>query len=72
MPADDIVGDWQEPLVRAVAALDPGLFAQARDPLVGTRGRVARFTGPSIVEATRVDVVAPAKERAKQPDLGIG
>jgi hypothetical protein len=41
MPANDVVGDRQEVTMRAYRALDPRLFANAPDPLVGTRRRVA-------------------------------
>lgn len=41
MAANDIVGDRQESTMRAFRALDARLFADAPDPLVGTRRRVA-------------------------------
>lgn len=41
MPANDVVSDRQEVTMRAYRALDLRLFANAPDPLVGTRRRVA-------------------------------
>ena len=71
MPANDLVGDGQEVLIRTCGAFDPGLLAQARRPFVATRGRISRLAGLAILEAARIDIVSSAKERAKQGDLGL-
>ncbi len=55
-----------------VGALDLGLLAQAAGPLVGARGLIAGLAGLAALEATRINIVASAKERAKQGDLGFG
>ena len=72
MPTDDIVGDGQKTLVRTDGALDPGFLANARNPLVATSGRITRLASSATLEAARIDVVASAKERAKQVNLGAG
>jgi hypothetical protein len=70
MPTDDIVGDGQKTLVRTDGALDAGFHANARNPLVATSGRITRLASSATLEAARIDVVASAKERAKQVNLG--
>ena len=72
MPANDLVGDGQEVLIRTCRAFDPGLLAQARHPFVATSGCISRLAGLAILEAARIDIVSSAKERAKQSDLGLG
>ena len=71
MPANHIVGDGKEAAMRAFGALDLGLLAQAPRPLVGTRRLIAGLAGLATLEATRIDIVASTKERAKQGDLGL-
>src|SRR3972149_355698 len=41
VPADDVLGHREEPLVRAPAALDAGLLADATPPLARAGGGVA-------------------------------
>ena len=73
MASHNLIGDRHECLVRAVAALDPRLLADAANPFVVARGRVARLTGLRVFPPAGEDVVATPKERTKQGDLfGIG
>jgi hypothetical protein len=66
------VGDGKKAAMRASGAFDLGLLAQASRPFVGTRGLIAGFAGLVALEATRIDIVASTKKRAKQTDLGFG
>jgi hypothetical protein len=53
-----------------LGAFDAGLLADAAHPLVGARRRVTGPTCLAALKSTRVDVVAPAKERPEEGDLG--
>lgn len=55
--------------MRAHRALDSGLLADARHPLVRARGRVAGLSGLPAFESTRVDVFATAEQRSKEGNL---
>jgi hypothetical protein len=71
VPADDLVGQRQKSAVRAVGAFDARLLANAADPFVRARGRIAVLAGPAALEAARIDVLAAAEQRAEQPDIGL-
>jgi hypothetical protein len=71
MPSNRLVVHGKEAAVRALGALDLGLFAYARRPLVGARRRVARLSTSAALEAASVDILASAKERPKQGDLRL-
>ncbi|MGB6042246.1 MAG: hypothetical protein WBF93_03720, partial [Pirellulales bacterium] len=49
--------------------LDSRLLADPPHPLVPTCGRIPRLAGRSALEATRIDILPPAKERSKERDL---
>ena len=38
VPADDLIGDWQESSMEALGALDARLLADTAHPLIGARG----------------------------------
>jgi hypothetical protein len=61
VPADHVIGNWQEPTVRTRRALDARLFADAPHPLVGARRCISRFAGFPALEPTRVHVFIPRK-----------
>jgi hypothetical protein len=61
VPADHVIGNWQEPTVRTRRALDAWLFADAPHPLVGARWCISRFAGFPALEPTRVHVFIPRK-----------
>ncbi|OGB92794.1 MAG: hypothetical protein A2Z31_01435 [candidate division NC10 bacterium RBG_16_65_8] len=68
MSLNGLVVNREKCLVRALAALDPWLLADASDPLIGARGRVAcgllLLIGPEPGE----DILPPAEELAEEPD----
>ena len=73
-PALEVAGDHlgghrYERLVRALAALDPGLVADSRHPLVGAGGGVAGPATPCIAPAFGKHVLAAAKQRSEQSDF---
>lgn len=72
MPGDHVVGHRQEAPIGAVAALDLGLVAQARLPLVGAGRCISRLAAPRIVPALREDILAAPEQRTEQGDLGGG
>ena len=72
VPADGIVGDGQEVALRAVGALDLGLLAHARNPLVGARRLIAALAGLAALEAARIDIVPSAKEPRNRATLDSG
>ena len=51
-------------------ALDPRLLADAPHPFVAHSGRIAGLAGLAALESARIDVLAAAKERPEQRDLG--
>ena len=72
VPSDRLVRDGEESLMRTIAALNSGLFADPMDPFVGANRLIARLAGPSAFEAARIDVVAATKEGAEQSDFRFG
>ena len=70
VPADHVVGDRQESAVGTLRTLDPRLLADTAHPLVRA-SRCIPLAGPSALEASRVDIFAPAKERSEEADLGL-
>ena len=68
MPANHLMSDWEKTTMGTFGTLDPGLFAKDPNPLIGTRGLVAGLAGPAALETARINVIAPAKERAKEND----
>jgi hypothetical protein len=69
MPPDNLVGDGQEPLMPALAALDFRLFTNATNPFVAASRLVTRPAGLSAFEPAGIDIFASAKQGAKQADL---
>jgi hypothetical protein len=66
---DAPVVDLEERLVRALAALDARLLADAANPLVGARGRVAFLLRFRVLPILWKDVGAPAEESSEEGDL---
>jgi hypothetical protein len=71
VPPDYIIGDVQEPAVRAICALDSRFLADAGDPFVPACRSISGFSCSPAFEAARIDVVASPEERAKKRDLGV-
>jgi hypothetical protein len=69
MPPHDLVGDGKELPVRAFCATNPGFLADSAHPLVAAGGLIARMPGFTTLEASRIQVVAAAKERSKERNL---
>ena len=72
MQADDLRGDGQKTLMQTSRALNPGLLADARQPLVTTRGRVTRFPRLATYEPPGIDILTTPKKLAKQSNFGLG
>jgi len=62
MLSDDVISHRQEGAVRAVGALDPGLFANAANPFVATGRGVSRAAGFAALEAAWIDVFTASEE----------
>jgi hypothetical protein len=71
VPPDYVIGDGQEPAVRAICALDSRFLADAVDPLVPACRSISGFPCSPAFEAAWIDVVASSEERAKQRDLEV-
>src|SRR5262245_4190685 len=71
MPTNYFISNWKKTLVLAVRALDTRLLADASNPLIAAGGCVTRFPGFSALEPSRINIVSSAKERTKEPDLGV-
>jgi hypothetical protein len=56
----------------ARGALDPRFLADAADPFVQARRGVSRLASLATLEATRVDVVSAAEQRAEESNLRLG
>jgi len=62
VPSDDVVSDRQKPLMQALTTFDPGLLADAANPLVPAGGLVA---GPSCFptfKPARINILAASKK----------
>ena len=69
MVEDHLIAHGDERLIRALAALDARLLADAAHPLVRAGGRVALSIRAGVDPQLGEDVVAPAEEAAEQGDL---
>jgi len=66
MVFDYVVGDRDEGLMRARATFDLRLAAYSPYPLVGARGRIARFGGLPVLPSDRKNISATREETPKQ------
>jgi hypothetical protein len=55
-----------------LAALDPGFLADALNPFIAARRRISGLAGLEVHKPPRVNIISPAKQRAKEGDLGGG
>ena len=69
VPANDVVGDRNEPAVWTLGTLDARLLAEPADPFVCAGWRVARFPRLSILEATRIDVTSICRAARERTEL---
>ena len=69
MPPNHVIRYGQELPMLAGGTFDSRLFTDYPHPFMSTRRRVSRLARSSALKATRVDVVAPAKQRSEEGDL---
>ena len=72
MLVDHIIRHGQELSMLTTCAFDARLFANAGHPLVRADRRVTRLPGRTTLEAARIDILSPSKERAKECNLLFG
>jgi len=72
VPANDVVGHWQEPAVGTLGAFDARLFADPGHPFVRAGRRITGLACPPALEPPWVDVLPTSEERSEQRDLGLG
>lgn len=72
VPADHFIGDREEGAMRAVRALDSGLFADAAHPFVATGGRVTGASDPLVFETPGIEFLASSEQGAEEGDLCCG
>ncbi|HRZ99525.1 MAG TPA: hypothetical protein P5055_02210, partial [Candidatus Paceibacterota bacterium] len=58
--------------VRTIAALDSWFVAQATHPFVGASRLVTGSSGFAAFKTTRIDILAPPKQRSEYPDFVFG
>ena len=66
MSADHIIRHRQELSMLTGCAFDAWLFANTSHPLIRADRRVTRLSGRTTLEAARIYVLPPSKERAKE------
>ena len=69
VPFDDLVRRRYERLMRTFAAFDLGLAADALDPLVGARGRIAGPPRPGVLPPHRKDIRPAGEQATKQGEF---
>ncbi len=69
MPTNCFIGDGKEASLRAIGALDLGLLADARRPLVGASGLITAFSALAALEPAGINVLPTAEKRAEQGNL---
>ncbi len=69
MRPHDLLADRQPCLMRAIPALDTRLFAHPAHPLIPTRRRIPRPPCFPALKPTRINVLSPTKQRAKERDF---
>jgi hypothetical protein len=70
MLANDLVGDRQELSTGTCRVLDFRRLADVPRPLIRAGGLITRMARLATLKSTRINILAPAKERTEQGDFG--